>query len=103
LVAFFFIVAFSFGLDLAAALPGFRLTGIRIPPVGSLLGDERKALANSSPLNGIIETRYALIKTFADHLDRNFKAGEKQADARLSRIRMPFSHKRGLNHQSLKA
>jgi hypothetical protein len=54
-------------------------------------------------LIGIIETRYALSKTFADHLERNFKAGEKQTDARLSRIRMPFSHKGGLNRQSLKA
>jgi hypothetical protein len=36
-VAFFFIVLLSLGLDfdLAAALPGFLLTGIRTPPLGS--------------------------------------------------------------------
>jgi len=36
LVAFFFIVLFSLGLDLVAALPGFFIAAIRIPPLGSL-------------------------------------------------------------------
>jgi hypothetical protein len=40
LVAFFFMVLFSLGLDLGAALPGFFFTAIRIPPLGSLLPDE---------------------------------------------------------------
>jgi hypothetical protein len=40
LVAFFFIVLFSLGLDFAAAIPGFFLAAIRVPPLGSLLPDE---------------------------------------------------------------
>ena len=45
LVAFFFaMVLFSFGLDLAAFVPGFFFTGIKYPPLRSLLLDERKIL-----------------------------------------------------------
>jgi hypothetical protein len=40
LVAFFFIVLFSLGLDLLAAVPGFFIAAIHIPPLGSLLPDE---------------------------------------------------------------
>jgi len=35
-------VLLSLGLDLGAALPGFFFTAIRIPPLGSLLPDERR-------------------------------------------------------------
>jgi hypothetical protein len=34
LVAFFFIVLFSLGLDLLAAVPGFFIAAIHIPPIG---------------------------------------------------------------------
>lgn len=69
LVAFFFaIVAFSFGLDFGAAAftPGFFFTGIRDPPLRSLLLDERKTeLAFCASSGRIIEMRYAGIKRFA--------------------------------------
>jgi hypothetical protein len=42
LVAFFFIVLFSLGLDLSAAVPGFFFAVIRVPPLGSLLPDEHQ-------------------------------------------------------------
>ncbi len=42
LVAFFFIVLFSLGLDLAAAIPGFFFAAIRVPPLGSLLPNEHQ-------------------------------------------------------------
>jgi len=42
LVAFFFIVLFSLGLDLLAPIPGFFIAAIRIPPLGSLLPDEHQ-------------------------------------------------------------
>jgi hypothetical protein len=41
LVAFFFIVLFSLGLDLVAAVPGFFIA-IRFPPLGSLLPGEHQ-------------------------------------------------------------
>jgi hypothetical protein len=45
LVAFFFIVLFSLGLDLGAAVPGFFFTAaICVPPLGSLLPDEPQNL-----------------------------------------------------------
>jgi hypothetical protein len=44
LVAFFFIALFSLGLDLVAAVPGFFIAAIRIPPLGSLLPDEHQNL-----------------------------------------------------------
>ncbi|MBV8054697.1 MAG: hypothetical protein JOZ29_17705 [Deltaproteobacteria bacterium] len=40
LVAFFFIVLFSLGLDLDAAIPGFFVAAIHVPPLGSLLPDK---------------------------------------------------------------
>lgn len=43
LVAFFFIVLFSLGLDLGAAVPGFFFAvAICVPPLGSLLPDEHR-------------------------------------------------------------
>jgi hypothetical protein len=42
LVAFFFIVLFSLGLDLVAAVPGFFIAAILIPPLGSLLPDKHQ-------------------------------------------------------------
>ena len=42
LVAFFFIVLFSLGLDFDAELPGFFIAAIRIPPLGLLLPDEHQ-------------------------------------------------------------
>jgi hypothetical protein len=47
-VAFFFMVLFSLGLDLAAALPGFFLAAMHVPPVGSLLPDEHQNLFSNS-------------------------------------------------------
>jgi hypothetical protein len=53
LVAFFFaMVLFSFGLDLAAFVPGFFLIGIEYPPLRSLLLlDKRKTFFGSVPIN----------------------------------------------------
>lgn len=70
LVAFFFaMVLFSFGLDLAAFVPGFFFIGIEYPPLRSLLLDKRKTFFGSVPiLYSIIETRYALSKHFASFL-----------------------------------
>ena len=52
LVAFFFaMVLFSFGLDLAAFVPGFFFIGIRYPPLRSLLLDERKTYSLSVLIN----------------------------------------------------
>lgn len=96
MVAFFFaMVLFSFGLDLAAFVPGFFFTGIRYPPLRSLLLDERKncSLARSSTVR-IIEMRYALIKRFETSLERNFKFGVRPIDRELSKFKMPFRHKR---------
>ena len=42
LVAFFFIVLFSLGLDFGAVVPGFFMAAIRVPPLGSLLPDEHR-------------------------------------------------------------
>jgi hypothetical protein len=45
LVAFFFIVLFSLGLDLVAAIPGFFFAAfatILVPPLDSLLPDEHR-------------------------------------------------------------
>jgi hypothetical protein len=48
LVAFFFIVLFSLGLDLVAAVPGFFIAAIRVPPIGSLLPDEHQNLSHAA-------------------------------------------------------
>jgi hypothetical protein len=48
LVAFFFIVLFSLGLDLDTAIPGFFFAAICIPPLGSLLPNEHPNLSTCS-------------------------------------------------------
>jgi hypothetical protein len=70
LVAFFFaMVLFSFGLDLAAFVPGFFFIGIEYPPLRSLLLDKRKTfLVPCLSTIRIIETRYALRKHFTNFL-----------------------------------
>jgi hypothetical protein len=69
LVAFFFaMVLFSFGLDLAAFVPGFFFIGIEYPPLRSLLLDKRKTLFLCLSTIRIIETRYATRKHFANFL-----------------------------------
>jgi hypothetical protein len=68
-VAFFFMVLFSLGLDLDAAVPGFFFIGIRVPPVGSLLGDEH---SEPRPRNRIIEICYAAIKGSALKFRKKF-------------------------------
>jgi hypothetical protein len=68
LVAFFFIVLFSLGLDLDAALPGFFLTGIRVPPLGSLLLDKRSELIDVR----IIEICYVRIKSLTEEFRKKF-------------------------------
>ena len=51
-MAFFFaMVLFSFGLDLAAFVPGFFFIGIRYPPLRLLLLDERKTYLASLLIN----------------------------------------------------
>jgi hypothetical protein len=68
LVAFFFIVLFSLGLDLDADVPGFFFTGMHIPPLGTLLPDEHQNL----PLSGIIEMCYVAVKRLAPNFKKKF-------------------------------
>jgi hypothetical protein len=84
LVAFFFIVLLSLGLDLAAVLPGFLLTGITHLLLGSLLSDERENSCFVAPRKVIIEMRYVGIKSFVVSLERNFKAVDNCTVAQLS-------------------
>jgi hypothetical protein len=72
LVAFFFIVLFSLGLDLVAAVPGFLIAAILVPPLGSLLPDEHQNRFNGSSLLCIIEIRYVLIKRFRAKFRKKF-------------------------------
>ncbi|HTT75533.1 MAG TPA: hypothetical protein VMF50_06075 [Candidatus Binataceae bacterium] len=66
-VAFFFaMVLFSFGFDLAVLVPGFFVTGIRYPPLRSLLLGERRNFGwvTGPSVSGIIEMRYGGFKGF---------------------------------------
>jgi hypothetical protein len=95
LVAFFFIVLLSLGLDLAAVLPGFLLTGITHLLLGvRCYRMSAKTLVLLLPVKFIIEMRYVGIKSFVVSLERNFKAEENSIVIQLSRIRIAFSHKR---------
>jgi len=77
LVAFFFIVLFSLGLDLLAAAPGFFIAAIRVPPIGSLLPDEHQNLCIlPAHLPRIIEICYVKIKWISTNLERNSKYAE---------------------------
>ena len=71
LVAFFFIVLLSLGLDfdLAAALPGFLLTGIRTSSRVRCCG---LSLKNLCPQCRSIEMRYVRIKTLCDSDRKKF-------------------------------
>jgi len=68
LVAFFFIALFSLGLDLGPDIPGFFFATIRIPPLGSLLPDERQNLRFIllAQIIRIIRISSVRIKRFAD-------------------------------------
>ena len=57
MVAFFFIVLFSLGLDLDRAIPGFFFTAIHIPPLRVAAAGRASELM-SVRLVRIIEIRY---------------------------------------------
>jgi hypothetical protein len=73
LVAFFFIVLFSLGLDLVAAVPGFFIAAIRVPPLGSLLPDKHQNwLIWPTQLLRIIEICYVRIKRLTAKFRKKF-------------------------------
>jgi hypothetical protein len=58
LVAFFFIVLFSLGLDLDAAVPGFFIAAIRVPPLWVAAAERASELIllfQSPPRRGILK------------------------------------------------
>jgi len=72
LVAFFFIVLFSLGLDLVAAAPGFFIAAIRIPPLGFAAAGRASELSHAASTVRIIEICYVSIKSFASKFKKKF-------------------------------
>jgi len=64
---------FSLGLDFAAAIPGFFLAAIRVPPLGSAAAGRVSELVHLQALMlRIIEICYVRIKRFAVKFRKKF-------------------------------
>jgi hypothetical protein len=73
LVAFFFIVLFSLGLDLVAAIPGFFFTAIRVSSSWVAAAGRASELDSFAGSDGrIIEICYEAIKRFAVKFKKKF-------------------------------
>jgi hypothetical protein len=73
LVAFFFIVLFSLGLDLLAALPGFFIAAIRVPPLWvAAAGRASELIHLVSSTERIIEICYVRIKRLMIEFRKKF-------------------------------